>query len=142
MTMRKVLIAWLVVALACIYVVAQQPKVKEVPVKNISPAAGQQMYVTYCATCHGMDGKGTGPAAAALKIAPPDLTQLAKKNNGQFPSQEVQRTILGDAMMPAHGSKDMPVWGGLFSAMCSGSTKNEASMRVYNITEYVKTLQQ
>ena len=39
-------------------------QIKEVPVKETSPASGKQMYSTYCAVCHGVDGKGSGPAWA------------------------------------------------------------------------------
>ncbi|MBZ5572099.1 MAG: cytochrome c [Acidobacteriia bacterium] len=49
----------------------------------MSPASGQQMYSAYCAVCHGNDGKGGGPAAEALKVPPPDLTVLARKNGGK-----------------------------------------------------------
>jgi mono/diheme cytochrome c family protein len=64
---------------------AQQKKVKHVPVKPTSAASGEQMYNSYCAACHGKDGKGGGPAAAALKTAPTDLTTLAQKNGGKSP---------------------------------------------------------
>jgi cytochrome c oxidase cbb3-type subunit 3 len=33
-------------------------------------AAGAQLYATYCASCHGPNGKGDGPVAAALKPPP------------------------------------------------------------------------
>ena len=44
----------------------------------------------YCATCHGRDGKGNGPVAAALKVVPPDLTRLARDNGGAFPRKRVE----------------------------------------------------
>lgn len=141
MTVRKLWVALLLTGVVGM-AVAQQTKVKQVPVRNVDPSSGEKMYVAYCAACHGADGTGNGPAAKALTVPPTNLTLLASKNGGKFPSEQVSQAIRGDASMPsAHGSKDMPMWGGLFSAMCSGSTNNEASMRIGNITAYVKTLQ-
>ena len=58
---------------------AQKPVVKETAIQQTSPISGKEMFTEYCAPCHGTDGKGTGPAAAAMKAPPTDLTQLAKK---------------------------------------------------------------
>ena len=141
MTERKLWGALLLIGVVCM-AVAQQTTINQVPVRKVDPASGEKMYVAYCAACHGADGTGNGPAAKALTVPPTNLTQLASKNGGKFPSDEVRQAIRGDASMPsAHGSTDMPMWGGLFSAMCSGSTNNEASMRIGNITAYVKSLQ-
>jgi len=141
MTFRRVLAGSILLSLGC-FLAAQQPKLEKVPVKNVSPADGQKMYVEYCAVCHGADGKGNGPAAKALRPPPSDLTVLAKNHGGKFPTELVEQDILGDVAMPAaHGTKEMPMWKGLFSEMCTGSTKNEANMRVYNLTGYIKTLQ-
>ena len=50
---------------------ANQPIAKTViiPVSKVPANNGKQMYVNYCAPCHGVDGKGNGPVAAALKTA-------------------------------------------------------------------------
>lgn len=144
MTSRSILVGplLLLVAVLC---TAQQAEVKEVPIKNVSPLSGQQMYVSYCAVCHGTDGRGAGPAAPAMKAQPTDLTTLAKTHDGKFPKLRVFNTILGDTAAPqAHGSKDMPVWGSLFSSLCSGrpTAKAETQMRASNLTNYVESLQQ
>ena len=99
------------------------------------------MYLAYCATCHGKGGKGDGPVARALKVAPADLTTLAKRHNGKFPSVQVVNAINGRAGVPAHGSEEMPVWGPVFMAM-SHQHESEARLRVANLTDYVKSLQQ
>ena len=65
-------------------------QIKQVPVKETSPASGKQMYSTYCAVCHGADGRGNGPAAVALKEHPTDLVQLAKENGGKFPGSHIR----------------------------------------------------
>ena len=78
------------------------------------------MFNNYCAVCHGKDGKGGGPAASALKTPPADLTTLAQKNGGKYPSAHISSVIRGQASMPSHGSQDMPVWGPLFSSISQG----------------------
>jgi len=119
---------------------AQQKDIKHVPVKPTSPASGHEMYTTYCAVCHGKDGKGAGPAAGALKVPPPDLTTLVQKNAGKYPSDRVSRAIQGDLNLPAHGSKDMPIWGYLFWRM-SQAHQSEVQLRVHNLNKYIESLQ-
>ena len=65
--------------------------IKHVPVKVTSAASGKEMYESYCAVCHGTDGKGNGPAASALKTPSTDLTTLSKNNGGKYPSLKVLR---------------------------------------------------
>jgi mono/diheme cytochrome c family protein len=81
---------------------AQETKLKKEPVKVTSPASGREMFVSYCAPCHGQDAKGDGPAAAALKTAPADLTTLAKRNNGKYPDAKVASVLRwsGDSRIP------------------------------------------
>jgi mono/diheme cytochrome c family protein len=98
------------------------------------------MYTTYCAVCHGTDGKGGGPAASALKVPPADLTTLSKNNGGKYPALRVTSAIRGDSDHPAHGTKEMPVWGSLFWGMSHGHT-GEVQQRVANLTEYIESLQ-
>ncbi len=121
---------------------AQAPKkeIKHVPIKATSPAAGQEMYMTYCAVCHGTDGKGNGPAAGALKVATPDLTALAGKNGGKYPASKVSAIIRGEEVLAAHGSKDMPMWGHLFRSI-SGGHEAEVHQRVVNLNKYIESLQ-
>jgi len=120
--------------------VPQQKEIKHVPIKPISTASGPEMYKTYCAVCHGMDGKGGGPAAEALKVPPPDLTALARKNGGKYPSDHVTSAIQGDLNLPAHGSKEMPVWSNLFWGMSQGHS-SEVQLRVANLNKYIESLQ-
>ncbi|HVI09183.1 MAG TPA: cytochrome c [Candidatus Binatia bacterium] len=119
---------------------ADSKAIKHVPVKSTSPASGKEMFTSYCAVCHGTEGKGNGPAASALKTPPADLTQLSKNNGGKFPSLKVSGAIRGDDNVAAHGSKEMPVWGTLFREMSQGS-EGEVQQRVANLTKYVESLQ-
>jgi mono/diheme cytochrome c family protein len=116
-------------------------QVKKVPVPYTRASSGKDMYMAYCASCHGKDGKGDGPAASALKSVPTDLTQLAASNRGKFPENQVSQTIRGDYGTPSHGSKDMPVWGSIFASM---GTTSDGSMqlRIRNLTKYIASLQQ
>ncbi len=118
----------------------QKPAVKHVPIKPTSAASAQEMFSSYCASCHGKDAKGNGPAAAALKVPPTDLTLLTKNNGGKFPGMKVAAIIRGDAALPAHGSKEMPVWGKLFRSLSQGH-EAEVQQRVTNLTNYIETLQ-
>lgn len=76
---------------------------------------GQHVYQRACAACHGRDAKGGGPFAPMLVARPTDLTVLAKGNGGRFPFEEVLEVISGNELMPAHGARDMPIWGQEFA---------------------------
>ena len=128
--------------LIAVLVYAQdKPELKHVPAPVTSAASGQEMYKSYCASCHGQAGKGDGPAAPALKVAPSDLTQLAKNNSGKFPSDRVASILRGQATVTAHGNRDMPVWGPLFWHMSQGH-EGQVHQRIANLTKYIESLQQ
>jgi mono/diheme cytochrome c family protein len=99
---------------------------------------GGEMYKTWCASCHGEKGRGDGPTALALKTRPADLTQLSKKNGGNFPTDRVRSYIEGTASVSAHGSREMPVWGTFFRTMGDEVT---TTYRIVTLTSYVATLQ-
>jgi mono/diheme cytochrome c family protein len=99
---------------------------------------GSEMYKTWCASCHGTAGKGDGPAASDLKTHPTDLTQLSKKNGGKFPTERVRNYIEGIAAAPAHGSREMPVWGTYFRQI--GDDK-AATYRIVTLANHVDSLQ-
>jgi mono/diheme cytochrome c family protein len=119
----------------------QQKEIKNIPIKPISATNGPEMYKAYCAVCHGIDGKGHGPAAEVLKVPPPDLTTLAKMNGGKYPFDHVTSTIRGEVRLPAHGSKEMPVWGVPFWSLSQGHS-SEVQLRVTNLSKYIESLQE
>jgi mono/diheme cytochrome c family protein len=98
------------------------------------------MYMNYCASCHGKDAKGHGPAAPALKAAVPDVTTMAKRNGGKFPNAHVQQVIKGDTALVAHGSKEMPVWGPVFRSLSQGD-QSLVQLRITNLANYIESLQ-
>ena len=76
---------------------------------------GKLEFQSSCASCHGTDAQGNGPISDQLKIPPPDLTILAKNNNGIFPTNAVYETIYGSKTIAAHGTREMPIWGERFN---------------------------
>jgi len=114
---------------------------KKTEMKYTSSLSGQVMFQTWCATCHGTDAKGNGPTVAALKKAPPDLTQLTKENHGKFPTERVRGYIdgTGAASTPAHGSREMPVWGDALRGL--DSSPGGITYRVVTLAAYVESLQ-
>lgn len=112
--------------------------IKRVPVTDVHSIDGQVLFEHYCAVCHGKDAKGTGPAADALKKTPADLTQITRKNSGKFPEVHVMRVIKGDDTVGAHGSRDMPIWGELFTSL---SSKEATELRVNALMKYVASVQ-
>ncbi len=135
---RRSLLCALIVVVAFSLAFAQT--IRKTPAPYTNPASGQEMYKAYCASCHGLDGKGNGPAAAAMKQPISDLTQLAKKNGGKFPTDHVSSVISGDSNSPAHGSAEMPVWGPVFMKV-SQSHVAQVQQRVHNLTEYIASMQ-
>jgi hypothetical protein len=118
--------------------------IKKVPIKPTSAASGEEMYMSYCAVCHGMSGKGDGPAASEFKTPPSNLTIICPKSQcGEFPNGYIAQVIeTGPRDAKAHGSKDMPVWGPLFSALSSGTTKQaEVKLRINNLSKYIESIQ-
>lgn len=71
---------------------------------------GKREFEANCASCHGTNGKGSGPITDLLKKSPPDLTLLSKNNGGVFPMARLYEVIDGTGVK-AHGTRDMPVWG-------------------------------
>jgi mono/diheme cytochrome c family protein len=101
---------------------------------------GPDLYRVYCASCHGREGKGNGPAAVALRVPPSDLTALAKRQNGVFPALEVTRMIRGGSNITAHGTDEMPMWGTIFRALDPSDARVKA--RIDSLVSYIEAIQQ
>jgi mono/diheme cytochrome c family protein len=109
-------------------------------VNKTTATSGKQMYINYCASCHGVDGRGNGPAAAALKMPPTDLTVLNRNNHGVFPEAHIVTVLQYGAEFPSHGSAEMPVWGPIFGKMETVNPQVK-QLRISNLIRYLKTLQ-
>jgi mono/diheme cytochrome c family protein len=116
-------------------------RAQEAPPANQGLQSAKELYIAHCASCHGTSGKGDGPAAAALKIPPADLTMLAARNGGKFPEMRVLGAITAGPRVPAHGSEVMPVWGPIFREVTDAATEAEVQLKIHNLMEYIKTLQ-
>lgn len=99
------------------------------------------MYDAYCASCHGLDGKGHGPAAPAMAMPVADLTTLAKSHGGKYPAFSVAEILRVTKPMAAHGSNEMPVWGPIFSQV-SRQDQAVIQQRIHNLNMYIESLQQ
>jgi mono/diheme cytochrome c family protein len=106
--------------------------------------AGRDMYVRYCGACHGPAGKGDGIAGTFIRPKPADLTQIAKKNGGQFPTEKVAETIDGRNTPRVHGDPDMPVWGEIFQEQAGWDASRRARVRaqILAITAYLGSIQE
>ncbi len=87
--------------------------------------AGRDLYLRYCTSCHGENGKGQGPVASSLRTAPADLTQIAKRAGGRFDEATVLAAIDGRRAVTAHGPREMPVWGAVFGDELKGQAYPE-----------------
>jgi mono/diheme cytochrome c family protein len=118
-----------------------KPTIKKVPAQAITSLEGKDNFQEYCAVCHGKDAQGKGPAAPALKTPPADLTTIAKRRQGKFPSLEVREIIEGNRQLSAHGDREMPMWGSVFRSIGAGMGDQTPVMRVQNLVKYVESLQ-
>jgi mono/diheme cytochrome c family protein len=116
------------------------PTVKRIPISNVPSNSGKEMFISYCAVCHGKDAKGDGPAASAMKTPPTDLTLLAQRNGGKYAASHVSAVLKGQAIKASHGDQDMPVWGPLFSTISQGN-EAQVQQRISNLVSYVGSLQ-
>jgi len=118
---------------------AQEKTVKKVPIKYTDPGSAKEMYVDYCAVCHGVDGKGAGPAASEFKTPPTDLTMLAKNNGGKYPADKVQAVLSFGTHAPAHGTLEMPIWVDLFRSVDNNDAMPK--LRMHNLVDYIEKMQ-
>lgn len=102
-------------------------------------ASGSATFALYCATCHGSSAKGDGPLASSMTRKPANLTEIAKRNGGTFPSDLVARTIDGRNLPKGHGGGEMPVWGPAFAR--STADANSTEERIRRLVAYLESIQ-
>jgi mono/diheme cytochrome c family protein len=104
---------------------------------------GERTFQTHCASCHGPLAEGDGPAAATLTVPVPSLRTLSKRNGGTFPADAVASYVDGRSFPAAHGTREMPVWGPVFSVtqqLVRGAESPE--QRIAGVTAFLRELQQ
>jgi mono/diheme cytochrome c family protein len=114
-----------------------------VEARNLLAGQGEKQFARYCAACHGLDGRGDGPAAGALTKRPADLTAIAARRGGTFPDAEIAAVIDGRFELPVHGTREMPIWGRrLAEPIAEDATGEEVARgRIDLLVDYLKTIQ-
>jgi len=139
--MKRLLLTGLAVALTATMGYSDQTKTKIViPVNKTVATSGRQMYGSYCAPCHGVDGRGHGVVASALRTPPTDLTTVAKMNHGVFPDTHIVTVLQFGKEIPAHGGGEMPAWGPILGKM-NQSNPQDRLLRICNLSRYLETIQ-
>ena len=136
---------WIVLALLfAVGALADPPDKDEGPDVDVTLAElGKPYFMGYCASCHGSSGRGDGPAAVSLRSRPADLTQIAARRGGRFSRAEIAQFIDGRFSVSAHGSREMPVWGEVFTRDIPEADVAESIARgkVLVLVEYLKSIQ-
>ncbi len=107
---------------------------------------GEALFGFYCATCHGNAARGNGPMSPSLVVAPANLTTLAARNGGVFPTSRVVMRIDGRDPLVSHGSM-MPVYGDFFEGT-DVATKAETgqpimtSQPIVDLLAYLESIQE
>jgi mono/diheme cytochrome c family protein len=120
----------------------QDPHQSPSPPLVIKSTLGADLYQFYCSGCHGVTAHG-GAVPSGQHRPAPDLTTLARQNNGTFPRDRVRASITfgaGASRDGAHGTPDMPVWGTVFRGL--DATDTLTAIRIENIVTYLASLQE
>ncbi|SIT10755.1 Cytochrome C oxidase, cbb3-type, subunit III [Roseivivax lentus] len=106
---------------------------------------GARLYQEYCTICHGVDGKGDGPMARAMRKPPRDLTLLSVRNGDVYPAARVLSTIDGYARSDIAGP-GMPEFGELLRGDLVPYDTGDGILTptprtLVALTEYLRTIQ-
>jgi mono/diheme cytochrome c family protein len=134
-------VAWVTSGLGQEAKVPQPPAGAAQPGSANAVVSGAYGFRTYCASCHGVDGKGEGPLAENLRFHPPDLTLIAKRSGGEFPADKMARIVDGRNPLKGHGGPDMPVWGDAFRNAETGYDDVSVKAKIRGIVDYLKSIQ-
>jgi mono/diheme cytochrome c family protein len=137
-TLRCAVILWGLAAVSM--VCAQGKSAQKSTGRQPNLALGKETFLKHCASCHGEDGKGKGPAAIALKPPPSDLTTLSMRHQGKYPAGYIAALLKFGRSLTAHGSSDMPVWGARFKEL-DPVRDPTGQQHVDDVVEYIRWLQ-
>jgi mono/diheme cytochrome c family protein len=115
--------------------------IETLQVRTGPDVSGAMLFRSYCASCHGADGRGAGPVANELRRLPPNLTTYAKRNGGVFPSERLRQIIDGRGVS-SHGDREMPVWGNAFKRTGDGLSEGALRLRIEAIVDYLASMQE
>jgi mono/diheme cytochrome c family protein len=102
---------------------------------------GGEVFRTYCASCHGSAARGDGPLSSSMRKKPANLTEIAKRNGGEFPTDMVFRTIDGRQPIRGHGGPDMPVWGDAFGKSREAGDADRVKAVIQSLVDYLEAIQ-
>jgi len=126
-------VCWLVASSFCTVAIAA----------DFVTMSGEELYATFCSSCHGAQGRGDGPVAKTLPQEVPDLTLFARRHGGDFPRDLAERIIDGRYVLAAHGTRTMPIWGEDLTRAAIGDPDAERATRVVTgrLADYLWLLQ-
>ncbi|MGD9842063.1 MAG: cytochrome c [Steroidobacteraceae bacterium] len=135
MTMHNQLCHWIIVLLVSVSATSMADEVPEF--------SGAELYQHFCASCHGEQARGDGSIAKNLKTPPPDLTHIARRYAGKFPTEQIRLFIDGQAMPTAHGSREMPVWGWQLYGLSSEdpARRQRVDTLIKRLVDYLQSIQ-
>ena len=110
---------------------------------TLADYSGEEIYLRFCASCHGDEAMGDGPVSRSLNVAVPDLTRIATRY-GEFPAGLVRDVIDGRGIdTRAHGTREMPVWGYEFWIEEGGDVTAQGQMRdiIAKLVDHIRSLQ-
>lgn len=102
---------------------------------------GGEVFRTYCASCHGAAARGDGPLASSMIKKPSNLTEIARRNGGQYPSEMVFKIIDGRQQVRGHGGSDMPVWGDVFQKSRDAGDADRVKAVIQSLVEFLDSIQ-
>jgi mono/diheme cytochrome c family protein len=139
-SVMKTLRPLLVILVASLAVCAASQATKVNTTGHVTTAiGGKALFGQYCAVCHGVDGKGAGPAAKAMVQHPTDVTQIKRENKGTFPEERFLKMMNGELSLPSHGSAGMPIWGEDFRN--TTNNPNTVQDRIHALMNYIEEIQ-
>jgi mono/diheme cytochrome c family protein len=109
--------------------------------------AGKREFQRSCASCHGAEARGNGPAANVLSVKPADLTQIKKTHGGTFLFWRTYDTISGrgeEVTIRGHGTREMPVWGDRFRLEPGVNEQQALGVRgrLLSLVHYLQSIQE
>jgi mono/diheme cytochrome c family protein len=142
---RRVRGTALVLALASLVAASPERDDRTATAPASEGGPGRILYLTHCQGCHGLEGRGNGPAAASLRTQPADLTRLWQRYGSPLDRERLTMYIDGRGLLEVHGSREMPVWGDEFFEDAPPLTPNlvEAAKQhlIAVLVEYLETIQ-
>ena len=105
---------------------------------------GRTYFMRYCASCHGVEADGKGFVARALTQRPADLKHLGRHTRDPLLGERIAQYIDGRKVVPAHGEREMPVWGERLQDPSIKDAEREGlvSKRINAIVAYLLSIQE